>query len=80
MAAQKTTRPYSLPPQYHIVDAGGQHVSLEAVRVETAKTWEPRGFNLRLGVPGGFAIFLDQTAASDLAAALSGFGSTGTLT
>jgi hypothetical protein len=79
MAAIKTTKPDGTT-QYHITDADGRHVVMEAFAEPPPMPQAPIVYYLRLAVAGGNdAIVMGQQNAADLATAISNFGSNGVL-
>jgi hypothetical protein len=78
MAAIKTSNTSNAKPgvQYHVLDAHGNHLMLETAPPSVT----PAGVaQMKLGSASNF-ILISQQNAADLAAAITNFGSTGTLT
>jgi hypothetical protein len=77
MAAIKTPAVGNEPAlRYHVIDAHGNHAVLKQLSVPTANA--PSSAVLMLE-SGGNRIILSQTNATDLATALSNFGTNGVL-
>jgi len=79
MAAIKTSNTSNAKPgvQYHVADAHGNHVVAELAPASISPVGVP---TLRIGGTPSNAVYLTQQNAADLAAVISNFGSTGTIT